>query len=217
MGEVFRIEENDTISRQVAFNRWDPEPLYETYGDACAALQQITGNNKESEGESSLGSGLMASFVGFPNLVTPPPYTPMADEITLLDEPGQGLGLIDTTYSENNHWVIPLDSVYDANGVNLSTPFLSKGEWPTLDSITQWIEFQKGARRPQGFNWVCPLLGCGKKLRRPHALKDHLLFHYDIKTFRCTHSGCTSMFATKCNCDRHMKNCRFTPRDTVGS
>ncbi|CAE6403712.1 unnamed protein product [Rhizoctonia solani] len=144
---------------------------------------------KNTKDSESSDNALLNSLLGFgPNLIEP--SSPVMDE------------------------VFPL---IDANGVDLSTPFLGEGISPDFASITQWVELQKGMRRTPGSTWFCPLNGCEQVLRRPHALKDHLLFHFDIKAFKCPYLGCTSSFATKCNCDRHKKNCKYVPKGTMAS
>ncbi|CAE6403922.1 unnamed protein product [Rhizoctonia solani] len=82
--------------------------------------------------------------------------------------------------------------------------FYSYGNPPTWDSINRWIEDGKLHRAPT-VN-ICPLKNCGKELRRPHAVKDHLCFKFGIKAFQCGYDGCGKLFATKTNCDRHMKD-----------
>ncbi|CAE6438164.1 unnamed protein product [Rhizoctonia solani] len=83
--------------------------------------------------------------------------------------------------------------------------FYSYGNPPTLESIHKWVEDGKQYRAPT----VCPLKGCGKELRRPHALKDHLLFKFNIRVFQCGFDGCGKLFPTKTNSDRHMKDCKL--------
>ncbi|KAG8761822.1 hypothetical protein FRC11_012840 [Ceratobasidium sp. 423] len=225
MGAVFRIDENDVLFRRTDSNQWIQEPLYSTYGDACAALREFTGvhgpfsppeeriilstttpggesffNSNGSppvhmaaieaidplgqlrSGESEVfqpdkdkkskgnGAGLMGSLNGL-NRVAPLPYIPM-DEIPLFNEPGtsQRLEFIDNQHWGNIQETRPPVNTYDSNGVDLSTPFLGEGQEPSPSSITQWIESQKGTR-PEGSIWLCPLIGCEKVLRRPHALK----------------------------------------------
>ncbi|KAH7327687.1 hypothetical protein B0J17DRAFT_632712 [Rhizoctonia solani] len=67
-------------------------------------------------------------------------------------------------------------------GIHLDTDtdteeFYSYGKPPTWDSINRWVEDRKARRAPS----ICPLKGCKQELRRPHALKDHLLFKFGIK------------------------------------
>ncbi|KAG8794969.1 hypothetical protein FRC12_019540 [Ceratobasidium sp. 428] len=57
---------------------------------------------------------------------------------------------------------------------------------PDQEEIETWFaEFQKQRRSSKSQDGlatiVCPLPGCGHVSRRPHALKDHLFFHFDIK------------------------------------
>ncbi|KDN40918.1 hypothetical protein RSAG8_07786, partial [Rhizoctonia solani AG-8 WAC10335] len=211
MDAVFRIDEKDTLFRGVGSGQWIPELLYHAYGDARATLLAPTalhGSFPPPEEQTLLpanpardefiyaGSG--PPFVGQTQSNVPRILQPYKDK---------KVGSNDLSGTEGLE-ISPLSNVCDVNGADLSTPFLGEGQSPSLDSITKWIEFQKSARAP-GSNWICPLVGCGRVLRRPHALKDHLLFHYDIKTFKCPYFSCNRIFATKCNCDRHMKNCKF--------
>ncbi|CAE6431810.1 unnamed protein product [Rhizoctonia solani] len=154
------------------------------------------------------GTGLLGSLQGFGLGFDSSPDLSTIVEIASFNEPNLGLEPAKDPLWGEGLEINPLSNVCDVNGADLSTPFLGEGQSPSLDSITKWIEFQKSARVP-GSNWICPLVGCGRVLRRPHALKDHLLFHYDIKTFKCPYFSCNRIFATKCNCDRHMKNCKF--------
>ncbi|CAE7172037.1 unnamed protein product [Rhizoctonia solani] len=81
--------------------------------------------------------------------------------------------------------------------------FYSYGWPPTWQSINQWVEDRKGCHVPN----VCPLKDCKIELRRSHALKDHLLFKFGIKEYKCDHVECGKAFATKTNYDRHIKGC----------
>ncbi|QRW17290.1 hypothetical protein RhiXN_05292 [Rhizoctonia solani] len=211
MDAIFRVDENGTIFRWLGGDQWNTEPLYGVYGDAYVSLQKCAGvggcfpllseestfsptylaetepsytfgealtthtvisepatlgpiqskelgifsndskNTKDMYSESS-GAALLGSLMGFPNLIASP--SPIIDDVF---------------------------SINDVNGIDLSTPFLGEGTPPTFDNIARWVESQKGTRRTPGSSWVCPLKGCERLLRRPHALKDHLLFHFDIK------------------------------------
>ncbi|KAG8727998.1 hypothetical protein FRC12_022108 [Ceratobasidium sp. 428] len=61
---------------------------------------------------------------------------------------------------------------------------------PDQKEIETWlVEYQKqrrSSRSQEGLAAiVCPLPDCGQGLRRPHALKDHLFFHFDIRRTFC--------------------------------
>ncbi|KEP51247.1 zinc finger, C2H2 type protein [Rhizoctonia solani 123E] len=81
--------------------------------------------------------------------------------------------------------------------------FRSYGWPPTRQSIDQWVEDRKTCHAPN----VCPMKDCKQELRRPHALKDHLFFKFEIKDYKCDHRECGRSFATKTNYSRHMKGC----------
>ncbi|CAE6511938.1 unnamed protein product [Rhizoctonia solani] len=88
-------------------------------------------------------------------------------------------------------------------GEDLEEQFYSYGWPPTWQSISRWVDDRKARHAPN----ICPMKDCKQELRRPHALKDHLLFKFEIKEYKCDHIECGRSFATKTNYNRHMKGC----------
>ncbi|CUA67905.1 hypothetical protein RSOLAG22IIIB_13570 [Rhizoctonia solani] len=62
-------------------------------------------------------------------------------------------------------------------GEDLEEQFYSYGWPPTWQSISRWVDDRKARHAPN----ICPMKDCKQELRRPHALKDHLLFKFEIK------------------------------------
>ncbi|CAE6480608.1 unnamed protein product [Rhizoctonia solani] len=132
-------------------------------------------------GSNNLSSiGLIGSLHGF-GLGFDSPDLSTTGEVALFDEPDIGPDPTKNLLWGEDLEISPVFNSCDVNGADLSTPFLGEGQSPSLDSITKWVEFQKSTRHVSGPCWVCPLMGCGKVLRRPHALKVYnaLIFGLD--------------------------------------
>ncbi|QRV81029.1 hypothetical protein RhiJN_09044 [Ceratobasidium sp. AG-Ba] len=79
------------------------------------------------------------------------------------------------------------------------------GDSPTSEQLLNWAkDFVRRCRR-KGWSYVCP--ACGRKQRRPSALKCHLLHRYGIQEHSCS-QGCGLAFTTKANKKRHEKKCQ---------
>ncbi|CAE6486933.1 unnamed protein product [Rhizoctonia solani] len=138
--------------------------------------------DKETESNNFSSTGLLGSLHGFGLGFDSSPDLLTIGEVALFDEPIVGLEPV-----KNLHWEEGLETspvtvfnARDVNGADLSTPFLGEGQLPSLDSITKWVDFQKNIQHATGFRWVCPLIGCGRALRRPHALKVYNALSFSL-------------------------------------
>ncbi|KAG8782105.1 hypothetical protein FRC12_021230 [Ceratobasidium sp. 428] len=99
------------------------------------------------------------------------------------------------------------------SNVNVSAPELYPSR-SIQHAVDNWVEqYQKG-RRVRGSQrltkMACPVPGCDQKPRRPHALKEHLYFHFKIKPHVC--GFCSKGFETVTNQKRHEKTCADAPQ-----
>ncbi|KAG8725506.1 hypothetical protein FRC09_015799 [Ceratobasidium sp. 395] len=79
----------------------------------------------------------------------------------------------------------------------------------SLSEVDDWLREYGRLRRTSktqgGLGKItCPLPDCGRVLRRPYALKDHLLSHFKIKPYEC--DACHRRFGTESNRRRHLQN-----------
>ncbi|KAG8783543.1 hypothetical protein FRC12_019606 [Ceratobasidium sp. 428] len=81
-------------------------------------------------------------------------------------------------------------------------------------AVDSWVQEYQEGRRVEGSRHskklVCPVPGCIKKPRRPHALKEHVYFHLKVKPHLC--GLCSKGFETVANQKRHEKTCSDASR-----
>ncbi|KAG9079514.1 hypothetical protein FS749_008457 [Ceratobasidium sp. UAMH 11750] len=202
-------------SMRDARDPWVPKPTYDDLDAAKASLQSANGfvgpfpwdapglpvMARDLAGESLE----LSPLIGLNNTIDSPSLAPLAFAMTPGGEPSAS-GLITEPGADWQNHATPHENP-TASVSSHAVTFRSK------DDIDIWVNSLKTRKKhgstPQS-KLQCPLKRCGRTIRRPKALKEHLYGHFNIKPYECSHSGCEETFAIAWNRKRHSKTCTYS-------